>query len=354
MKARFDALQRALLIVAAVAVGGLPLCGAEGEVTCATCHRKQAAEQPRTAMANAMQTVAASPILKGHQKLTFRQGPYSYEIERKGDQSWYRVTDGKQQIEAPIGWSMGQGFAGQTYLLERNGVWHESRVSYYKRLDGLDLTTGARPEVPANIDDAFGRRLSDRGALECFNCHSTHAVNGGVLRTDQLTTGVQCARCHEKTTEHVASLQNSEAKTIPPKLGTLSSEETSDFCGQCHRTWAQIATTGPHNINNVRFQPYRLTNSRCYDATDDRMRCTSCHDPHQELVREPAFYDKRCLSCHATATQAAKKEGAKACKAGKTENCAGCHMPRVEIPQTHHAFTDHWIRLAKKGDPYPN
>ena len=52
------------------------------------------------------------------------------------------------------------------------------------------------------------------------------------------------------------------------KLSELSTEELSDFCGQCHRTWAQIAADGPHDINNVRFQPYRLANSKCYDPSD--------------------------------------------------------------------------------------
>ncbi len=33
--------------------------------------------------------------------------------------------------------------------------------------------------------------------------------------------------------------------------------------------------------------------------------------------------------------------------------CAGCHMPKYEIPGSHHEFTDHFIRIAKPGEPYP-
>src|SRR2546428_7033456 len=84
-----------------------------------------------------------------------------------------------------------------------------------------------------------------------------------------------------------------------PQLGKLTTEEMSDFCGQCHRTLSQIATDGPHDVNSVRFQPYRLTNSKCYDSADVRIRCTACHDPHQEVEKTPAFYDARCLACHA-------------------------------------------------------
>jgi hypothetical protein len=30
-----------------------------------------------------------------------------------------------------------------------------------------------------------------------------------------------------------------------------------------------------------------------------------------------------------------------------------CHMPKVEPPTLHSVFTDHWIRIAKAGSPYP-
>ena len=96
----------------------------------------------------------------------------------------------------------------------------------------------------------------------------------------------------------------------------------------------------------MRFQPYRLTNSKCYDAADSRISCTACHDPHGAVVRDTSFYDSKCQACHATAT-------AKQCTVASA-NCVSCHMPRVELPASHFAFTDHQIRIARKGDPYPN
>jgi hypothetical protein len=51
-----------------------------------------------------------------------------------------------------------------------------------------------------------------------------------------------------------------------PKLGQRTTEEMSDLCGQCHRTWLQIAADGPHDVNNVRFQP-----------------CAICHMPKYEI-----------------------------------------------------------------------
>ena len=316
---------------------------------CAACHRRQAQFQHATGMANALQSADSAPILAAHPKLNFRQGPYSYTIERQGDQSIYRVTSGSEEFSSSIVWSFGLGAAGQTYLLNRDGRWWESRVSYYKQTDGLDLTVGARPEVPSSLNEAVGHQLLKKDAEECFHCHATGAIFGGVLRTDKLTPGVQCARCHDRTPAHLAGFASTQ-KVVPPKLGRMTSEETADFCGQCHRTWATIASEGPHNITNVRFQPYRLVNSRCYDAADARIRCTSCHDVHNDAPRPIASFDKQCRSCHSASNG---KPGAKLCKVAKSE-CAGCHMPKVEIKEAHNKFTDHWIRIARPGAPVPN
>ena len=98
----------------------------------------------------------------------------------------------------------------------------------------------------------------------------------------------------------------------------------SDFCGRCHRTWAQIESQGLRGVIYVRFQPYRLTNSRCCDAADKRIRCQACH----------------------TST-------AKACRVGR-RNCVRCHMPKVALPGAHHEFTDHEIRIVRPVAPYPD
>jgi hypothetical protein len=132
-----------------------------------------------------------------------------------------------------------------------------------------------------------------------------------------------------------------------PKLSSMSTEQTSAFCGQCHRTWEEIAGSGQMGVVNVRFQPYRLTNSKCYDTDDSRISCLACHNPHQEIDRTAAHYDAKCQACHDGG-----KPSAVACKVAKS-NCVTCHMPKVEIPGSHHQFFDHEIRIVKANE-YPN
>ncbi len=281
-----------------------------------------------------------SPFLSGNPELTMSNSGYSYTIRRQGKDLNYTVTDGKQSITAPIHWAFGHGTVAQTFALEHDDHWYESRVSYYSKINGLDLTMGAANTTPANIEEAFGRRMDDADTRQCFGCHSTGGLRGNELVFAKMTAGVWCESCHGPAADHVAR------QTPMPKLSKLSTEELSDFCGSCHRTWAQVAGSPLRGPNNVRFQPYRLTNSKCYDAADARISCVACHDPHAAVVRDSSFYDSKCQTCHAAAD-------AKHCTVAKA-NCSSCHMPRVELPASHFEFTDHQIRVARKGDPYPN
>ncbi len=311
-----------------------------GASACAGCHQKQFAAYRATPMAQALMSGAASPVLRGNTRLTMENSGYNYTIARQGNEPVYVVTNGRQTISAPISWAFGHGAAAQTFVLEHEGHWYESRVSYYVAIKGLDLTMGAANTTPANIDEAFGRRMDDADTRQCFGCHSTGGLRGNVLEWSKMTVGVWCESCHGPAADHIAK------KAAMPSLAKLSTEEQSDFCGACHRTWAQVAGSPLRGPNNVRFQPYRLTNSKCYDASDARIRCTACHDPHGSVVRDISFYDSKCQACHATAD-------GKRCPVG-TRDCASCHMPRVELPASHFTFTDHQIRVARKGDPYPN
>ena len=336
-------------IVAAIAVSMFCALAADKKLDCAQCHRKQAEAFHKTGMSRALESAAQGKILSSHKKLTFAQGDFQYSIERQGDTSWYRVSNGREKFEAKIGWAFGLGAAGQTYLMERDGKWYEGRVSYYKDTDSLDLTVGARAEDPRSLEEAIGRELSTRSASDCFGCHTTGAIPAGVLKPEALIPGIQCQRCHVDSDVHRAGFENAKsAKMTPAKLGALPAEETSEFCGQCHRTWAQIAADGPHSILNVRFQPYRLTNSKCFDGAEMRIRCTTCHDVHQETAQPAPYYDGKCRACHS----AGQTAGGHLCKVAKRD-CVTCHMPKVKIESAHNAFTDHWIRIVRKGEPVP-
>jgi hypothetical protein len=328
---------RAIVLAAVAAVSAF---GRDASPTaCAPCHRAETAAFAQAAMTRALQSGPTAAILLANSKLAVTLGAYSYEIVRSGDQSLYTVTDGKETIQVPIEWAFGQGAAGQTYVFRRDGKWYESRVSYFSALRGLDLTLGAAV-APHNLAEAAGRVAPVSEMRLCFDCHATNVAKSSPLTLDGMVEGVQCERCHGPTEAHL------EAGGRMKKLGSLTTEEQADFCGQCHRTWSQIALKGPRGIANVRFQPYRLATSHCYDAADSRIKCTACHNPHRNVETAPAAYDAKCAACHS-------RTAARRCKVASA-NCVTCHMPRLELPGAHQKFTDHRIRIVRANEAYPD
>lgn len=231
----------------------------------------------------------------------YQAGPIFYRSERRGNQSLYTVSDGAYQLTVPVKWAMGASSAiGRTYILEKGGELYESRVSYFSELNGLGPTLGSENYPPQNLEEAIGRLMDAEDKLKCFGCHATNARAGTKLTLEKLLPGVRCQHCHESSGEHFAvPLKNSTATASnnPANLKGATAEDVSNFCGQCHRTWEEIALSGRVDISNIRFQPYRLAGSKCYDEGDPRISCLACHDPHQEMNGRNADYDAKCQAC---------------------------------------------------------
>jgi len=320
---------------------------------CASCHSAQATTQPKTPMGRALELPGDDPTLKEHPKLTFHRGQFIYSVETHDDKSTYSVTDGVRTISLPIRWNFGEG--AQTWFLERDGDFYESMVSYYPSISGLDVTTGDESLKPANLDDAVGRKLQKNEPKDCFGCHSTNAVRDAKLDLASMQPGVTCEHCHKGSISHMVDAQQGEYASAPPNLRKMSSEDISNFCGQCHRTWDMVIRSHWRGEINVRFQPYRLANSKCFDGTDPRISCIACHDPHKDIVRQDSSYDANCLACHSGSVHPAIASAgeAKTCPVARS-NCVSCHMPKVKLPNGLMTFTDHDIRIVKPGEPYPN
>ncbi len=351
----------ALLICLAPIAGLTPHAVAQGktETACVSCHRERSESQPQTPMGRALALPGANPTLREHPKLMVQKGPYTYTVETHGDQSTYNVSDGTRTISVPIHWNFGEG--AQTWVLERDGKRYESTVSYYPSINGLDFTTGDEDLKPRNLDEAVGREMELRETKVCFGCHASNAVNSGKMTFESLRAGVTCEHCHAGTNTHLTDALNSDFSTAPPDLRKWPSEDISNFCGQCHRSWETVVRNHWRGQLTVRFQPYRLANSKCFDGADPRIGCIACHDPHQDVVHKDSSYDPQCLACHSASLTPSASSGstsklpthAKICKVAKSE-CVSCHMPKVKLPNGLMTFTDHEIRIVKPGEPFPN
>jgi Cytochrome c554 and c-prime len=340
--------------------GTVPFADFAGTSACGECHAKKASSQLTTPMAQAAvrlaQRASSPEIFPG----TVQLGPYLYRISSGGIGSRLEVSFGKQSILASIAWIFGAGVHGQTYILEHDGAFYESQVSRFAALHGMDLTPGHTRASTDNLKNALGEQLSNSAAARCFACHTTYATTDSKFDASRAVPGIHCEQCHGPGAQHIHAIhadQRKEAlRTIlnPANLGPM---ESVDFCGACHRTTLDVVeSTEAYGPINVRFQPYRLQKSRCWGTEGDaRLTCIACHNPHEPLVHSASFYDERCLACHAArGSESAGGDLAPAvCPVG-TANCTSCHMPKSDVPEMHAQFTDHFIRIVRAGEKYPN
>ncbi|HST50734.1 MAG TPA: multiheme c-type cytochrome [Pyrinomonadaceae bacterium] len=333
---------------------GIPYVGAGA---CAECHAKESRTQPSTPMGHASERADVCEVLKSRAPLTFRNGPYSYRIARDGDQAIYTVGDGTSTISEPVLFCFGEGVAGQTYVFRHGGTFYESRVSYFQSIQNLDITIEHPRGVPSSLGDALGRPMSAEAAQGCFNCHTTTPAGGSRPQLEGAAPGVSCEACHGPGARHVAAARAKDLRDPqifnPASLDAL--ELSQEFCGACHQSFDSVMSLeNQGGAANIRFQPYRIFNSPGHLVNDKRMSCTACHDPHDRLQHDEAFYDSKCMACHLSNSKEPKTalRSAPACPLS-TKQCASCHMPKVELPGMHFKFTDHWIRIVKTGEPVP-
>ncbi len=319
-----------------------------GTAACADCHRAQWSSQPSTPMARTATRMDASPLTRPRRGLTFSTGGYAYQIASDDHQSTYRVSRGDESSSATLTWGFGAGTVGESFLFERAGGFHEARVSYFASIDALGFTPGRAITEPRGIEEATARRVDETELRRCFGCHTTAPTAGGRFDPSSAIPGITCEACHGPGRRHVEAMKVSQHEGGDGPLlnpARLTPAESVDFCGACHSTFWDITLTGGKGVAAMRAQPYRLQLSRCWKARDARLTCSACHNPHRPLVTEAGAYDVQCLSCHLTKDAAPSADrNVGACPVG-SEKCVTCHMPKYDVPEMHHAFTDHRIQV---------
>jgi tetratricopeptide (TPR) repeat protein len=93
--------------------------------------------------------------------------------------------------------------------------------------------------------------------------------------------------------------------------------------------------------------------SRCYRASNGKLGCLTCHDPHEqpEAAAAPAYFRQRCLTCHQDTSCRISLEIRQ--KNSPANDCIGCHMPKRDVRQiSHSALTNHRI-VRGTNEPIP-
>ena len=339
----------------APATAALPVVGRNdfaGSAQCAACHRDIASVQTTSEHARSLRKVAGIPGLAQALPLRFsdQDNGVEYRIERSNRPEFafdLVAVKGQRTERLRLIWGFGAGRKGITFVGRTDaGEFGESRVSWYPKINGLDITTGGEPENVSNAHGALARWFEPERRKACFACHVTRQADVSPDRIEEANAGVRCERCHGPGGKHIEAVSRGTGSgdLAIGNPGKLRATEQLQFCGDCHRLPSEDFSRVILNKATIRFPAQRLVLSRCYDESEGRLKCTTCHNPHEDLAQSPPYYDQKCRSCHAS-----KVSLGSLCPVS-TQNCVSCHMPREPLMK-HADFTDHWIRKVRTAHP---
>lgn len=232
-------------------------------------------------------------------------------------------------VEKRIDYVLGSGNHARSYLhrtpdgrlLGLPVAWYTAKGGYWGMAPGYDRAD--------HVD--YRREINEN----CRFCHTAYP-----REQQKSPEAVDCQRCHGPGAAHAAA----------PSRGNIVSSREMDLCLQCHlqstsqRAWMTRVpgraafsyrpgealagyarhiddTNGAFEVNH---SGYRLLRSACYKASQGKLTCLTCHDPHARGVKFA------CSKCHQNARH--------------TGDCVSCHMPkRAADDAPHVTMTDHLI-----------
>jgi DmsE family decaheme c-type cytochrome len=192
-------------------------------------------------------------------------------------------------------------------------------------------------------------------ATDCQGCHEK-ALNPVFQKTSHAKLAESCAKCHPNVAAHAVAQLNGEKGPVP-SLKTLSAQQISSTCLECHEKGGQanyrssmhdrrnVACTSCHSVHSPKtpkaqlktavdsetcFTCHKTERARSmrtshHPVREGKMGCSSCHNPHdgsQPKMIKGDSVNELCYSCHT------EKRGPFLFEhAPVREDCVSCHEP---------------------------
>lgn len=294
-----------------------------------------------------------------------------------------KSADGSESfVEAnPLKWIIGAGVNGFGAIIQKDNYLFQAPLSFYSE----SMSWAPSPGYEF-ADLGFNRPIN----AGCISCHSGRpnpipSANGKFGSEPFAELAIGCERCHGPGAAHINAMHvfknnsaHTDSKLVNP--ARLSPYLADNICMACHQTgdvrvlrpgksYTDISPGKPLDETLAIFMVpptkesppkddhvehyYSMTLSKCYRASQGRMSCITCHDPHVEPSREeaPSYFTKKCLTCHGN--QSCKLTLDAKMHQKPANNCIGCHMPKRAIQViSHSSATNHRI-VATPDEPFP-
>ncbi len=339
-----------------------------GQKACRACHKKIYDSYQTIGMARSFSRPSLENRIEDYRgKNSFyheKSGFYYTMLERNGRFYQRRYLKNKKgeaiyTHEEEVTYILGSGDHARSYFHHHaNGVITKLPVTWYTEEQRWGMSPGY--DVADHLD--FTRPIPQG----CFFCHTSYPRLIPERSEDEvyfpypLPTGIGCERCHGPGREHVRLiLEGAPTEKFKKAIyhpGLDSKQAQRDLCYQCHvetnvySVATRVIVPGRETFSYRPGEPFPdyavrfklrgldpksrqfdmvkqhgdlMEESKCFQASEGAMTCTSCHDPHRKIPHEESsdFYRARCLSCHATSDLSSHETSR------ITGDCAHCHMP---------------------------
>jgi hypothetical protein len=355
-----------------------------GDKACAGCHKELTHSFHQHSMGRSVTPIAEMAPTQNYDESHHNPFPAlgkEYFIERDGDKVLHKETfkapDGRAlvQTQAEVQFAIGSGSHACSYLILRGDRVIQSPITWYPQKHRWDLSPGFHSAE--NADNAFSRPVG----AECLFCHSNRVepIEGSMNRYQMPLfpqgAAIGCERCHgpgelhvRERTQNLPIVDKVDHTIVNPRH--LDSQLREDVCHQCHLEGNQrvlrrglapfdyrpglplhlfYSTLVVDQAEQGTFTGHveQMHSSRCFTASEGKMGCVTCHNPHEPLAQtKPSLYRQQCINCHLD----------KGCslpvpeRQKNQDNCLACHMPKQASADIQHtAISDHRILKSKNA-----
>ncbi len=347
-----------------------------GSEACAGCHKEISQSFRQTGMGRSMSS-AASSVADLHLKASgpISNGPPNRIFESFArDGILFQTESGEQagkfvfRSTYRMDYAIGSGEHGLSFLSLRGRHLFQAPLSWYASTNAWDLSPGYD-----RIDFGLSRPIPT-GCIACHSARPQPVPDRGGLFEDPpfLELPIGCENCHGPGEAHV-SHPTSQTIVNPARLKPRLADNVCMFChengdsrillpGKAYSdfrpgtylgdTVAIFKMRTTKGDTDVLEHNDAMEHSRCFRASQGKLSCITCHDPHRRIDRSQAaaFYREKCFTCH-------NDSSCKLPLASRQPNddCAGCHMPKRPSGQiAHTALTNHRIPAQPGGQPSPS
>jgi hypothetical protein len=339
-----------------------------GSKACFACHETIYRSYLKTGMGRSMQPVSQIDDSAFPHEWTASAATQTRVVRVYRDQAGWHQSETESNVfneDYKLDYAVGAGENGFTFLFRRGNYLFQAPLSFYSKTGKWDLSPGYEA-----IDLGFSRTVPEA----CLACHAgrPQAVPKriGEYRDPPFAEmAIGCENCHGPGAEHAKATGHAPSAILNP--ARLPARLAEDICMNCHqRGDTRILQPGKTFVDfhpgqplfqtlaifkvadqNSQHTPADLLEhdaamkaSRCFRASEGKLSCLTCHDPHIEPkgLEAVAYYRSKCLTCHTAAscrlTAAVRNEKKPA------NDCVGCHMPKREVTTiSHSALTNHRI-----------